>query len=208
MRADNQLRKPDESSSALTTNATLFLRIRASDPLPREIAWEEFRQRYSPMIAGFARNLGARQQDVDDLIQDVLMGFFAVSPTFLYDPAKGRFRGYLKVCTFRALRSRLGQNARFKTLPLDHVDPESLEVEQVWNDVWEQEQLRCALAAAREAYAGSSTFRAFELYVILGKLPAAVAEELGVNINSVYKAKERVTELLRQKLKELGEQQG
>jgi RNA polymerase sigma factor (sigma-70 family) len=208
MRADDQLRKSDESSGAFTTNATLFLRIKATDPQPREIAWEEFRGRYAPMIAGFARNLGARPQDVDDLIQDVLMGFFALSPAFVYDPAKGRFRGYLKVCTFRALRQRLGQNARFKAIPLDNVDPESLDVEQVWNDVWEQEQLRRALEAAREAYNGSSTFRAFELYVILGKPPGDVAQELGLNINSVYKAKERVTQLLRQKLKELGEQQG
>ena len=208
MSAQEQGRKHDPTGGAYTTNPTLFVRINATDPGPREIAWEEFREYYAPIIAGFARNLGARPQDVDDLIQDVLIGFFSLSPTFVYDPAKGRFRGYLKVCTFRAVRKRLGQNARFKALPLGEIDPESFEVEQVWNDVWEQELLRRALEDVRQAYSGTSTFRAFELYVILGKPANDVAAELGLSVDSVYKAKERVTELLRQKLKARAEQQG
>jgi len=201
-------RKGVGGNSAYTTNPTLFLRINAGDPGPREIAWEEFRQCYAPMIAGFARNLGAPPQDVDDLIQDVLLGFFALSPRFVYDPARGRFRGYLKVCTFRALRTRLGQNARFKALPLGDIDPESLEVEQVWNDIWEQELLRRALEEVRKCYADPITFRAFELYVILGRPAEDVARELSLNVNSVYKAKERVTQSLRKKLEALVEQQG
>jgi len=208
MSAEEQGRKFDSTGGAFTTNATLFLRINAIDPGPREIAWEEFKERYAPMIAGFARNLGARPQDVDDLIQDVLLGFFSLSPTFVYDPARGRFRGYLKVCTFRAVRTRLGQNARFKALPLGDIDPESLDVEQVWNDVWEQELLRRALEDVREAYLGTSTFRAFELYVILGKPPNEVAQELGLSIDSVYKIKERVTASLRQKLQSRAEREG
>jgi hypothetical protein len=42
-------RKSVGGTSAYTTNPTLFLRINASDPGPREIAWEEFRQCYAPM---------------------------------------------------------------------------------------------------------------------------------------------------------------
>ena len=43
-----------------TTNPTIFLRLRAGDAAPREIAWDEFNARYAPIIAGFARRLATR----------------------------------------------------------------------------------------------------------------------------------------------------
>jgi RNA polymerase sigma-70 factor, ECF subfamily len=199
---------PGSSGSGFTTHATLLLRIRAVDPQPREIAWQEFRDRYAPIIAGFARNLGARPQDIDDVIQDVITGFYARSTTFQYDPAKGRFRGYLKVCTLHVVQRRIGERARFRAVPIDQVDPDSLEVDQVWNDLWEQEQLKQALQLVKSAYAGNETFRAFEHYVILGKPPQEVADELGISVESVYKAKERVTRALRKALGDLARDRG
>jgi RNA polymerase sigma factor (sigma-70 family) len=196
--------KPED----LTTRPSIFVRLRHADTAPREFAWTEFRQRYAPVIAGFARNLGARPQDVDDVIQDVLVGFFAKSPTFLYDPAKGRFRGYLKTCTWRALNKRLGKALKFKASPLEEVDPDSLDVEQAWNDVWEQEQLRTVLDETREQYSHANTFRAFERYVILAKPAEEVARELGMHVNSVYRAKEQITEVLREKMQARKEEEG
>src|SRR4051812_29101208 len=87
MERGTMLGKPGESA----TNPTIFLRLKESDSAPREIAWNEFSARYAPVIGGFARRLGARPQDIDDVVQDVLMGFFVKSPTFVYDPSKGRF---------------------------------------------------------------------------------------------------------------------
>jgi RNA polymerase sigma-70 factor (ECF subfamily) len=208
MTGENNESSDGASATGFSTHATLLLRIKAAEPQPREVAWREFRQRYAPIIAGFARNLGARPQDVDDVIQDVLVGFYARSAAFVYDPSKGRFRGYLKVCTFRVLRRRLGTGARFRAVPIEEVDPESLEVDQVWNDVWEQEQLKRALDATREEYRGNDTFRAFELYVILGRPPEEVAVEVGLSIDSVYKAKARVTRTLRKRLRALTEEHG
>jgi RNA polymerase sigma factor (sigma-70 family) len=198
-----------ERVDSLTTRPSIFVRLNGPSDGPREIAWADFRKRYAPIIAGFARNLGARPQEIDDVIQDVLMGFFAKSPTFIYDPAKGRFRGYLKVCTYRALRKRSGAAAmRFKAMPLDQVDPDSLEFDQAWNDVWEQEQLRHALDETREQYRHANTFRAFEQYVILGKPAEQVAQLLGMHVNSVYRAKEQITDVLRQKLQARQHEEG
>lgn len=185
---------------SLSTNPTIFLRLNQTDPAPRELAWEEFRQRYAPIIAGFARRMGARPQDVDDVIQDVLMGFFAKSPTFVYDAGKGRFRGYLKVCTYRALRARIGKEVKFQGAPLDQIDPEAMSVEQVWNDVWEQQQLRRVLDEVRENMGATKTFRAFEMYVVFDQPPQQVAEQLDMHLNSVYRAKEQITRLLQEKL--------
>jgi RNA polymerase sigma-70 factor (ECF subfamily) len=190
------------------TRASLLLRLRENQPEAREIAWDEFRRRYAPIIAGFARNLGCRAQDIDDVLQDVLLGFFSVSPRFVYDPSKGRFRGYLKVCTIRAVHARMGQNAKFKAVPLAQVSDDDVEIEQTWNDIWEQEHLKRALEQVRGHYAGRNTFVAFEQYVILDKDPEQVAQSLKMSVDSVYKAKERVTKALREQLAVLEEEEG
>jgi len=62
-----------------TTNPTIFLRLRAGDAVPREIAWTSSIPAMRPSC-GFARRLAARTQDVDDVVQDVLMGFFLNRP--------------------------------------------------------------------------------------------------------------------------------
>ena len=186
------------SGTPAVTNPTIFLRLQASDPQPRQFAWNEFHVRYAPIIASFARRLGAKPQDTEDVVQDVLMGFFAKSPTFVYDPAQGRFRGYLKVCTYRALHKRLGKEARLHGQPIDLTDPQAMAVEQVWNDVWEQQKLGRALEQVRESMGTTKTFKAFEMYVVFDQPAQAVAEKLEMHINSVYRAKEQITRLLQE----------
>ena len=193
---DTARRPPDTSPS-------IFLRLNRTDTAARELAWQEFHRRYAAVIAGFARQLGVPPADVEDVVQDVLVGFYATSPSFVYDPARGCFRGYLKTCTFRAIQRRLGRDVRFRGLPLDRVDPEAIEVEQAWNDVWEQEVLRSAIEDVRREIGQTKTFRAFELYVILDTPPREVSQRLGLHIDNVYRAKETVTRMLREKLNEL-----
>ena len=191
--------------SDVSTNPTIFLRLKESDSAPREFAWNEFSARYAPVIGGFARRLGAQAQDIDDVVQDVLMGFFVKSPTFIYDPSKGRFRGYLKVCTYRALQRRLGNRARVQGKSLDEVDPEAVAVDQVWNDVWEQQKLRRVLDEVRESIGHTKTFLAFEMYVVFDQPAQLVAQKLDMHINSVYRAKEQITRTLQEKVSALRE---
>ncbi len=195
---------------SIPTSASFLEKLKNEDPGPRNVAWEQFQKRYAPIIAGFARNMGARPQEIDDLVQDVMLNFFRGARSFTYDGGKGRFRGYLKTCTFHALHKRLGREAKFKTKPLDEVDPESPEVEETWNHIWQQEQLRRALEATREDYSGEKrkTFRAFELYAILGKPVEQVAGELGISTDSVYQAKRRITHALRAKVSEMDQEDG
>src|SRR3954469_19068475 len=188
---------------SLTTRPSIFVRLNGPSDGPREIAWTDFRKRYAPIIAGFARNLGARPQEIDDVVQDVLMGFFVKSPTFIYDPSKGRFRGYLKVCTYRALQRRLGNRARVQGKSLDEVDPEAVAVDQVWNDVWEQQKLRRVLDEVRESIGHTKTFLAFEMYVVFDQPAQLVAQKLDMHINSVYRAKEQITRTLQEKVSAL-----
>jgi RNA polymerase sigma factor (sigma-70 family) len=183
------------------TNPSIFLRLNGTGTNARRLAWQEFHDRYAPIIAAFARRLGAKSQDVEDVVQDVLVGFYAKSPTFVYDPDRGRFRAYLKTCTCHVLGRRAGARGKRIGLSLDRLDPESIEVEQVWNDVWEQERLRVAVEELRAESGSTKAFRAFELYVILDHAPQEVARKLDMHLDSVYRAKEQVTARLRAKLR-------
>src|SRR6476660_6464578 len=149
-----------------STNPSIFLRLKADEERPREFAWGEFHRRYSPVIANFARRLGGKEQDIDDVVQDVLLGFFLRSPTFVYDSAKGRFRSSLRVCTYRVLHQRLGKAARVNGTPLDQIDPRSVAIEQIWDDIWAEGLLRRAMEETRREIGNTKTFAAFELFVI------------------------------------------
>ncbi len=181
-----------------STNPTIFLRLRQADPQPRQIAWAEFHELYAPMITGFCRQLGLGDSDAQDAVQDVLLGFFAKAPTFVYDPAKGRFRGYLKVCTQHAALRRLRSQSRQQAHSLDALAEVS--VDHLWNDIWEAELLRQAMLQLRDEMGTTKAFASFERYVMLEQPADQVAADLDMHINSVYRAKEQIVRTLQERL--------
>ncbi len=187
------------------TRVSIFARLGSPGAGERELAWSEFRARYAPIIAGFATKCGASRQDIDDIIQDVLTNFLGASGEFAYDPAKGRFRGYLKTCTVRAAIRRAGKNVRYRGIPLDEIPQAELAVEPIWDDVWEQQLVSQALRIVREQCRDSTAFRAFEQYVLLDRSAEIVAAELGTSVNNVHQAKTRITKQLRKTVQRLRE---
>jgi DNA-directed RNA polymerase specialized sigma24 family protein len=190
------------------TSLTLLLKINQNAPA-REMAWRDFYELYAPIISGFARRMGARQQDVADIVQDVMAGFFSASPQFVYDPLKGRFRGYLKTCTWRLFRKRMGNAMLANERSLDHAYPPDVVAEEAWNDVWETEKLQRAMAIVRDRYLGRpdkmKTFRAFELYVLLERDADGVSKELAMPVASVHQAKTRVSKAIRAEMDSMEE---
>lgn len=187
------------------TRASIFERIRSKEPAQREIAWCDFRAKYAPIVGGFCKAMGASGQDIDDIVQDVMLGFFGVSEEFRYSPERGRFRGFLKVCTVRAAQRRAGKNLRHRGKALDEIPADDLAIDHVWNDVWEQELLARALDNLRREIGGTVAFQAFEQYVLLDRPAETVANELGTSVNNVHQAKTRITRQLRETLQKLRE---
>lgn len=185
------------------TSPTLLLSLRANGAA-REVAWNEFRQRYAPIIAGFARNLGASPQEVDDLIQEVMTGFYAAQPSFRYDPLQGRFRGYLKTCVVHSLARRAKQKRlQLDGRPVEMIDPADTRIDSAWEQSWEKEQLARAIEEVRRYYDDNATFNAFYRVAILGQGTEAVARDLGMSADSVYKAKSRCTMRLKSTLQQI-----
>lgn len=190
------------------TSATLLLRLKQDGAL-REIAWAEFRRRYAPIIAGFARNMGVKVQEIDDLIQEVMAGFYAAQPKFVYDPDRGRFRGYLKTCVANLLSRRAsGQRLVVDGRPVEMIDPSDPAIERAWEQSWRNEQLATAIDKVREYYEDNATFRAFHRVAIERHPVEVVATDLGMSVDSVYQAKSRCMVRLRSTLKQIEDEEG
>lgn len=193
------------------TRRSLFLRLKQDAPV-REVAWQEFFDRYAGIIAAFGRRLGVRGDDVADLVQDVMLRFFSASPDFVYDPKNGRFRGYLKVCTWRVFQRKLGNRLAVNGRSIDQVDESELAVEDAWNDTWETESLRQAIEIVRQACSVNrdrlKTFHAFEMYVLHERPAEEVAREFGMSVQSVHQAKLRVTKAIREAMISIADAMG
>ena len=185
---------------SLDTSVTFLEKICSGD----EISWEQFKKIYSPLIrsCGFHWKLSAAE--CDELIQEVMISFFKRSKSFKYDREKGSFRSYLRIiarnATFAMLKKRSGDESNVNDTPgmLD------LAFDEQWDAEWHNHLYVQALKLLQNEMEAVS-FRAFYLYVIEGRSPAAVAAELGISVNAVYINKSRALEHLRRTVKMLNQ---
>ncbi|MCH2132501.1 MAG: sigma-70 family RNA polymerase sigma factor [Phycisphaerales bacterium] len=199
---------PSRSDSAYTTRASIFLRLRADGSLDRELGWQEFTEKYARVIAGFARNAGLRAQDADDVLQDVLLGFFRVSDQFVYDPDRGRFRGYLKRVTLNAIRARHRRKRPSTFLKEDYDPPgEMPDVDDAWDRQWTEQLLQRAMTEARGGVE-ERTWKAFELYGVRGVPVEQVSTELDMTPAAIRHAKMRLVKQVREIVDRLRVEEG
>ena len=189
------------------TRASIFLKLKAGATLDRELGWNEFADKYSRIIAGFARNAGLPAQEADDVLQDVLMGFFRVSDRFEYDPKKGRFRGYLKRVTLNAIRAR-HRKKRPTTGFDDTVDPPvESDLDAAWDRQWTEQLLQRAMGEARNEVE-ERTWQAFELYGVRGVPAEEVAKETDMTPAAIRHAKMRLTRRVREIVERIRDDEG
>ncbi|MCH2141309.1 MAG: sigma-70 family RNA polymerase sigma factor [Phycisphaerales bacterium] len=189
------------------TRASIFMKLKADGTHDRELGWSEFADKYSRVIAGFARNAGLPAQEADDVLQDVLLGFFRVSDRFEYDPAKGRFRGYLKRVTLNAIRAR-HRRKRPTTGFDDSIDPPvESDLDTAWDRQWTEQLLQRAMGEAKMEVE-ERTWRAFELYGVRGVPADEVAKETGMTSAAIRHAKMRLTRRVREIVDRLRDAEG
>jgi RNA polymerase sigma-70 factor (ECF subfamily) len=197
----------DRAQDAYATRPSIFLSLRSDKTLDRELGWSEFHRRYAPVVAGFARNAGLRGEEINEVVQDVMFGFFRVSNAFVYDPARGRFRGYLKRVTLNAIRDRWRRRRKEAALP-EEMDPASEDpLDQHFEREWAESLLRRALEEVRQ-HVQPRTMLAFELYGVKGMPAAAVEKETGMTYAAIRHAKMRVLNELQRVVKRLRAEEG
>jgi RNA polymerase sigma-70 factor (ECF subfamily) len=182
------------------TNHSLLVRAGAGD----EPSWQRFVALYQPMIRGWLARFSVSPQEAEDLTQDVLVVLVRELKRFTPSGRPGAFRGWLRTITANRAREfwRAGK-ARAKAVGGPLVDmAEQLEdpasaLSAQWDAEHDAHVLRRLLALMEQEFE-EQTVRAFRRVAFDEARPGDVAEELGISVASVYAAKSRVLQRLRQ----------
>ncbi len=190
----------------LSTRISLLIRVR-QEPID-EGAWNEFVERYGPLIWTWCRQWGLQAADADDVSQIVLLKLAHHLRNFVYDPSR-RFRGFLRTTAHNACKDYFDSRQRAVAASADaavHAVLGSVEAREDLAARLEQafdlERLEMAQARVRERIE-PHTWEAFRLTALEGKSGADAAAVLHMQVGTVFKAKSKVQQMLREEVKRL-----
>lgn len=175
-----------------TTQSSLLERIQRGD----EISWNDFYYRYSPVIRCVGAGYGFNETECDDLIQLVMLKFFANAKTFVYRKGEVKFRTYFSRIVQSQAIDMCRRNSVQKNLTADmpgNPDP--------FHDVFMEEWRKAVFDEAKEELRNRvdvKTYQAFELYGLQHRDAGQVMEILGISRDSLYAAKSRCMRILRE----------
>lgn len=184
------------------TRPTLLQRLRDGGAV---MAWEEFFQRYWRLIYAAARSRGCREHTAEEIVQDVMLTVFEERDVFRYDPARGRFRDWLRrVVSSAVAEHRRRPSERIRAPGGDEdvfPEPQTADAgpDARWEAAFEEAMLAVLLDVVRREVA-PETYQAFELLAMEELSGTQVARITGLTRNAVYLARKRVLK----RLKELG----
>jgi RNA polymerase sigma-70 factor (ECF subfamily) len=188
------------------TSPTLLGRLREAPT--DQPAWEAFVGRYGPKIHAWCRRWGLPELDAEDVTQNVLVILARQLRTFRYDPTR-RFRAWLRTVTRHALADFLADRARPDRGSGDSQVLGVLNGVEARDDLvarleqqFDQELMEEALARVR-LRVEPHNWEAFRLTAWDGMSAEAAAQQLGIRITAVFKAKSRILQLLRDEIARL-----
>lgn len=184
-----------------TTRASLLARLKDLD---NTVAWREFDELYRPMLQRFTRACGVNGAVADDLVQECMAAIVKHIGRFEHEPGRGAFRGWLRTIVVNRVldlcRKRSEPQADSKDLRgLADGRPTP---QELFDQICSEEHLGYCIRRLREVVE-SSTFEAFERYVLKEEPIETVCAALGMTVNQVHKIKWRVTRKLAELMKEL-----
>jgi RNA polymerase sigma factor (sigma-70 family) len=182
------------------TSVTLMMRVQKFPADPR--AWDEFVERYRPMIRAWCLKWHLQDSDADDVVQDVLVKLVAAIRKFQYDPARS-FRAWLKTVTHHALsdfvasqRKDPGRTAGSIDMIADSAEART-DLEQRLEDAFDAEVLELAMHRVKKRVK-PGTWDAFHLTVVEGLSGAVAAARIQIPVAHVFVAKNRVQKMLQE----------
>ena len=183
------------------TRHSLLLRARTGE----EEAWKDLTDLYRPLIIGWLNRQGVPAVDLEDLSQDVLLSVVKHLPSFEHSGRRGAFRSWLRtiVCSrttdyWRAIGANTqASGGSGATAALQQIaDPDS-DLNRQWDAEHDRYVLGCLVDLVEEEFE-PATLLAFRRLALDGAGGAEVAEELGMSVAAVYRAKSRVLQRIRQ----------
>jgi RNA polymerase sigma factor (sigma-70 family) len=200
------IRTPMAANPIDNTSVTLMMRLQLAPTDPA--AWDEFVNRYRPMIRAWCFRWHLQDSDADDVVQDVLVKLLAAIRKFHYDPARS-FRAWLKTVTEHALSDFVTTRRRHPgqiAVSIDEIatsaDARS-DLEQQLEDAFEAELADLAMQRVKKRVK-PTTWEAFQLTAVEGLSGADAAQRLQIPVAHVFVAKNRVQKMLQEEARNLG----
>ncbi len=195
-----------DRASEARTSPSLLGRLRQSPA--DEAAWGEFVDRYGPRIYAWCRHWRLQEADAQDVTQAVLVRLAQKMRTFDYDPARS-FRAWLKTLARHAWddlrqghrRHAPGAGGSEVLEGLHALEAREDLVERL-QDEFDQELLGEAMARVR-LRVQPHTWEAFRLTAQEGLSGAEAAERLGIKVATVFVARNKVQNMLRDEIRRL-----
>ena len=172
---------------------------------PNDQAWGRMLDLYSPLIRGWLKRYALRDQDVDDLVQEVLAIVVRRLPSFERRPQIGSFRRWLRTITVNCLRDfwrsqrfqpRSTGNGGFERV-LDQLEDPQSALSILWDQEHDQHVKNSLLEKIRPRFE-AKTWQAFQRVAVDGAPVEQVARELDMTANAIFIAKSRVVHLLKE----------
>ena len=187
-----------------TTSETLLREIAAN---PESARAEAFARLYEPVLRRYveAARVGhapIQPADRDDLVQEVFVAVRAALPGFHYDPARGRFRDYLR----RAVRNAVLRLQR-RPQPVPAAMADSVPAPAPDEDDAETMLRIWTLALSRVFRSGRfapNTKTVFRRVALNGESAATVAREFKMEPNAVYQIRNRILRAVRAEIDRFG----
>lgn len=187
-------------------SSTLLQRVKQQRPE----AWERLVDLYGPIVYRWCRQSGLRREDAADVVQEVFRAVARQIGSFRRDRPGDSFTGWLGTITRNKVRDhfRRGQDRPDARGGTDaQVQLQQIPEPPDFSEATSRQEVhsllsRRALDLVRAEFE-NRTWEAFWRATVDGQTAAHIAEDLGMTVNAVYKAKSRVLRRLRRELGEL-----
>lgn len=196
--------KPNLST---VTNTYLLEGLQNPD---NQVVWQEFVDRYRPLLIKYARRLGLKEADAQDASQQTMIAFCTAYQQGKYDREKGRLRIWLFGIARNQVMNMHRRGKHKEVQVADDSDQTNFfarqkdenELEKIWEEEWRDAVLRQCLGEVRKEV-DAKTIEAFELFAWKGTPAQEVAEQLGMTANAVFIAKHRVMKRIKELLPQM-----
>ena len=213
----------DTPDPFLPTRQSLLSRLKDWDD---HESWRDFFDTYWRLIYGLGVKSGLTHAEAEDVVQETLLAVAKEMPDFKYDPARGSFKGWLLEITRRrianqvrrrmkdrhgaagplvgeATRQRSAERSepdQRRTATVERVpDPNSDEMERLWDQEWRGNLLEAAIVRVKKRV-NAKQYQMFNLYVMMKWPMDQVKKTLGVSAAQVYMAKMRISRLIKREV--------
>jgi len=197
----------EQAEELLPTRASLLHRLK---DWRDQASWRKFFDTYWQLIYGTARKSGLNDAEAQDVVQETMLSVAKQMPGFTYDPVNGSFKKWLLNLTRWRIVDQVRKRAKAISpqTPVSQaedtgtgmtdrlVDPASDALEVAWEAEWQNTLLTAALATVKRRVE-PQTYQVFDFYVNKEWPARKVASTFNINVEQVYLAKHRVTEMLK-----------